>query len=179
MSKAFDLSHIKAKVSEMDEGSKWNKWRDDHPNHEGSMFAFLVPRLIKVAHSTEHMVHIKDPAKKMPYHMKLASTGKTLGLCQTSRWDGAGNIYIHPDLTPDERCRVLTHEITHAMGANGDSVGTNEITAECVSHLVCREFGLDTWNFSYSYLAYNWWCRGGNFREDDINNYANEILNIL
>lgn len=177
--RAFDLSHIKAEVARMDEGNKWNKWRDDHPDHEGSKFSFLVPRLVKVAHSAEHLVHIKDPAKKMPLHMRFASTGKTLGLCQTSQWDGAGDIYIHPDLSPDERCRVLTHEITHALGANRGSLGTNEITAECVSHLVCREFGLDTWDFAYPYMAYNWWCEGGNFIQRDIDLYASEILNNL
>lgn len=178
MSKAFDLSHIKAKVSEMDDKKLYEQWLKTHSDHQSSDFSFLLPRLFNVARKIGHDVLITDPITKLPYHMRRIG-GKTLGLCQTDDWTMTGSIYLHPELSSDERVRVLAHEITHGMGASRASAGTNELTAETVAHLVCREFGFDTWNFTYPYLAYNWWCEGGNFREDEINGYANAILDIL
>lgn len=175
MSKAFDLSHIRLKVREMNSEQLCFKWYKEHPIEPSGKFSFLLPRLFKFAESMEHSVYIQDPQR----FCGGRDVGKVLGLCQTDRWDGEGRIYLHPDLSADERCRVLIHEITHGLGASCSDFGTDEITAETVAHLVCREFGLDTWDFTYPYLAYHWHCKQGNFKTGAINLYANEILSTL
>lgn len=175
MSRAFDLGHIKAKVKEMDSQAKCNKWMDKHPDPVGEKFAWLLPRMFKFAESIEHEIYIQDPSRICPCPMR----GKVLGLCRIDPWDGKGKIYLHPELSPDERCRVLMHECTHGLGANKGDDGTMEIIAECTAHVVCREFGLDTWNFTYPYLAYNYHVECGNFDENAINMYAKEILAAL
>jgi hypothetical protein len=150
------------------------KQRKNHPNYHcaGDEFQWMIPRMEEYAQSINFIIKHEDPEPD--------GRGKTLGLCRQSMlgWvldEPKGTIYLHSDLSPNERLRVGIHELTHALGACNGDIGTDEITAESTTYLVCRELGLDTWNWSLPYISAQIHCYDGEFLMEDINNYVQTI----
>lgn len=171
--RTFDLSEFKTEADKMTEETfRASKSWSEPSGHE---FQYLIDPLEKFCRKMGFPVRIKNPDIVLG---RSSLHDKTLGLCRRESFmpRSPGTIFIHPDTTPNERARLLCHELTHGLGANQLDDGTEEITAEATAFAVCREFGLSTWNFSMPYVAYHRHCEGGKFMQDHIDKYASEIL---
>ena len=68
---------------------------------------------------------------------------------------GLHEIVIEESLPTNHRCKTLVHELVHSRIHRNDKHSTSaekEIVAEGVAFIVCSYFGLDTSNFSFSYV---------------------------
>lgn len=165
----FDLKFFKHEVDKMDEKT-WYR-RKEFPMPPGNGFRYLLDPLVNFANSINFDVVVQNPDPWSCYD------GRTLGLCKKRISSSpSGMIYIHPEASSNEHVRTLCHELTHALGADRLDYGTEEITAETTAYTVCREMGLDTWNFSMPYAGYYRHCMNGRILTDDINLYATQIL---
>lgn len=173
----FDLNYLKKQADAMSK-REWEASRE-WAQPEGETFRYMINPLIGYAESIDFNVIFQDPS--IPLGEDLTLHGEVFGLCQRRPpWDlssGDGTIYINPKTTSNEKVRVLSHELTHALGANCDNYGTDEVTAEATAYAVCREIGLDTYNFSCPYVAFHRHLEDGAWFGNEINRYASEILN--
>jgi antirestriction protein ArdC len=65
-------------------------------------------------------------------------------------------IAVRPDVTPAQAVKTLVHELAHALLHGDDVVRTREIQeveVESVAYVVCDALGLDTSDYSFSYVA--------------------------
>lgn len=173
----FDLSTLQAAVKRMNDEDTWRQFRNDNPYTGGDKFSWALPRLARLAEQIHYPVRVQDP---VTVHSSLASAlvgGKVYGLCRSETAEFTnGAIYLHPDNSPDENVRVLSHELTHAIVAHGHWEADDEITAETSAHIVCKNLGLDTWNFTLPYVALNYHPADGIFRPADIHMAVNRIM---
>jgi hypothetical protein len=172
----FDLSTLQAAVKRMNDEDTWRQFRNDNPYMGGNKFSWALPRLARLAEQIYFPVMVQDP---VTIHDSLASDvgGKVFGMCRSETAEFTnGTIYLHPDNTPDENVRVLSHELAHAIIAHGHWEADDEIIAETSAHIVCKNLGLDTWNFTLPYLAYNYYPRAGTFRPSEIHTAVNRIM---
>lgn len=79
---------------------------------------------------------------------------------------GNKNIVIQQDMPEAQTIKTLIHEITHSRLHNEDAMKkimkeegvkpdryTKEVEAESVAYVVCNHFGIDTSEYSFSYVA--------------------------
>lgn len=178
----FDLSHLKSAVQSMTSPMKVHEFMEANPEPKGDAFWWALPKLQAYAESLNFPVSFRDPDELD----QLYQLEKLLGIRKDRFCHGMaaskdedyteGVIYLHPESTVDENTRVLCHEIAHVLVAHTDNVANDEITAESTAHVVCKELGLNTWNFSMPYVTPHYHMDDGKFFDDDINTAANAIL---
>ena len=65
-------------------------------------------------------------------------------------------IAIRPDVSPAQAIKTLVHELGHAL-LHGDEIGRSrevqEVEVESVAYIVCDAAGLDTSDYSFTYVA--------------------------
>ena len=101
-----------------------------------------------------------------------------------------GRIVIKPGMSQVQTIKTLVHEIAHAKLHNPDFLSEEqkkarrekEVEAESVAYVVCQHFGIDTSDYSFSYVA--GWSRGRELTElkaslDVIHATAGEIINAI
>lgn len=97
-------------------------------------------------------------------------------------------IVVQPDLSELQSLKTLIHEISHAILHNDDGEEaeanrhTKEVQAESVAYTVCAALGLDTSEYSFSYVA--GWSDGREVKEltasmDVIRRTAKDIIEAL
>lgn len=97
-------------------------------------------------------------------------------------------IVVQPDLSELQSLKTLIHEISHAILHNDDGEEaeanrhTKEVQAESVAYTVCAALGLDTSEYSFSYVA--GWSEGREVKEltesmDVIRRTAKDIIEAL
>jgi uncharacterized protein YunC (DUF1805 family) len=68
-----------------------------------------------------------------------------------------GKIGINKGMSELQSFKTMVHEIAHAKlhvnNSDNNSVRNNEIIAESVAYVVCRQYGLDTSDYSLEYIA--------------------------
>jgi hypothetical protein len=63
-------------------------------------------------------------------------------------------IRVRADIAPAQRIKTLAHEIAHAMlHENFDSRAMAELEAESIAYIVCQNFGIDSGDYSFGYVA--------------------------
>lgn len=66
-------------------------------------------------------------------------------------------VKIQDDLPQAQRCKTTVHELAHVLAHEGhgwgDCRGTIEVEAESIAYVVCKAAGLDTSDYSVSYVA--------------------------
>jgi antirestriction protein ArdC len=68
-------------------------------------------------------------------------------------------IRVSADVSPMQRVKTLSHEIAHAWLHGPDRVpadmprGVKELEAESVAYIVCQEFGIDSSQYTFGYVA--------------------------
>ncbi len=87
---------------------------------------------------------------------------------------GAGKIVIQSDMSESQTLKTLVHEIAHSLLHGKDRLpmregdgnlnrSTKEVEAESVAYTFCKHFGIDTSDYSFSYLA--GWSSGKEMKE--------------
>ena len=89
-----------------------------------------------------------------------------------------GRIVIKPGMSQVQTIKTLVHEIAHAKLHNPDFLSEEQKKA----YVVCQHFGIDTSDYSFSYVA--GWSRGRELTElkaslDVIHATAGEIINTI
>ena len=78
--------------------------------------------------------------------------GNENGYCDFSKKE----IAVRPDVSPAQAIKTLVHELGHAL-LHGDEVGRSrevqEVEVESVAYIVCDALGLDTSDYSFTYVA--------------------------
>lgn len=99
-------------------------------------------------------------------------------------------VVVKEGMSQMQTIKTLVHEIAHAKlhapktseKGDGKGRGEREVEAESIAYVVCQHFGLDTSEYSFSYVA--GWSRGKELDElkaslDVIHSTAGEIINAI
>jgi hypothetical protein len=63
-------------------------------------------------------------------------------------------IRVRADIPPAQRIKTLAHEIAHAMlHETFDDRAVAELEAESIAYIVCQNFGIDSGDYSFGYVA--------------------------
>jgi hypothetical protein len=63
-------------------------------------------------------------------------------------------IRVRANTTPAQRIKTLAHEIAHAMlHETFDDRAVAELEAESIAYIVCQNFGIDSGDYSFGYVA--------------------------
>jgi antirestriction protein ArdC len=71
----------------------------------------------------------------------------------------AHRIRVNVDVSPMQRVKTLSHELAHAWLHGPDLMpadmprGVKELEAESVAYIVCQEFGIDSSQYTFGYVA--------------------------
>jgi hypothetical protein len=174
-----NLTELVETVKSLDIPSKAKEMRDTYlsEKHSDNLW-WVIPSMENLAarHGYQ-IVFSDDPFSHMdPHEAKLLMNGAApemlKGFCDVVD----KKIVVSTDMCPDMSIRTLFHELAHMLGAKGDNYSTDEITAESVAYLVCKELGDDTLHFSAPYCACEWWSRNGKWDNKLIEQITNTIL---
>ena len=94
-------------------------------------------------------------------------------------------ICIQEGLSQTQTVKTAIHELTHALlhdSDKGKDTRTKEIEAEAVAYTVCRHYGIDTSEYSFSYIA--GWSSGRDAEElkssiETIRFTASDVINRM
>lgn len=167
-------------VKAIDTHAKYVALVGDNPDERmtpGDSHEYLLPKLCEIGNRISYPVSLH--CEQVVYEEgDLAS--RAIGACHSLRFGTGGEIRISKrSTTPNNTVRVLTHELTHALGARGPYEADNECTAEGTAFQVCRELGVDTSGFSFPYIALYYYPHNGYLIPDDIDKYTKRILDEI
>lgn len=112
-----------------------------------------------------------------PFPIQFQDTGSAFGFCSFANQE----IGIKPGLSELHTIKTAIHEVAHARlheGANLDR-SAKEIQAESVAYIVSNYYGLDTSDYSFSYVA--GWSQGYEVTDltailDEIQGEAHQLI---
>lgn len=140
-----------------------------------------------IENNKDLMAALKKVADKVGYTI-LDEPRFELGTAKGAAFPTIKEIALNPRNTDFENVTTLLHELAHAkLHTSKESrtmtVPEREFQAEMVSYVVAHKFGIDTEDFTLSYLGN--WTRGGRELKDkekllgDVRAASNEFIEII
>ena len=110
--------------------------------------------------------YVKSKGYKFREEAELPGNGRT-----RFSQNNPPEILIKPTISTEGKIKTLAHEIGHAVLHNPKNNYTNnrgvkELEAETIGHMVAGKYGIDTKNYSYTYIA--GWMRKNNVPKSQI-----------
>ena len=124
----------------------------------GKELPVLTEELTGDSPEARHLLEAVEKVCPITIHYKSPQEDRVLGEAY-GYYDLSDNtITVNRDLSNDQKAKTLIHEFAHSVLHKGDLAedkdrSTKEIEAESTAYVVCRHFGLDTSDYSFTYVA--------------------------
>jgi hypothetical protein len=146
---------------------------------EGEALATLDVKDVKGDDDAGLFKRLKQVAKSENVSVTRGKNGSTENGVKGWYNQTKNEIWIRPNMSPAMRAKTLAHELGHHFAqhaTNGHCTSERECIAESVAFIVTTHFGLDSGDYSFSYIA--GWSDQKVFKDKliEINKSARSII---